>query len=214
LPWISVMTHKNIEWNEVWRQARFRYNFIITIAVLLLIAFSLNYFFVFIENRKGYVFQDPILVFTPKSVSVYTFLLIYSAVIIALYGLLSKPVLLLKGLQALAMLMVIRMIVLYFVPLEAPSTIIPLQDPFIEKFFYGQTRITKDLFFSGHVSILCLIVLIDPIPRLKWFFAVSTILVAVLILVQHVHYTIDVMAAPLFAWFSYKLSKRLPAVNP
>jgi hypothetical protein len=100
---------------------------------------------------------------------------------------------------------------------------VPLQDPFIGHFFYSNTVITKDLFFSGHVSTLFLIFLVNPIPQLRSFFFFSTILLAILILIQHVHYTVDVLAAPLFAWISFKtaglkflvpLEKNTPAQDP
>jgi hypothetical protein len=200
-----------LTWKASWNNSRFRFSFLITFLVLVCIAISINYFFVFIQNRPGYEFHDPVLnAFTPYPLSVYTFILIYGAIIFALLNIANKPLILLRALQALAILMMIRMLILYFVPLEAPKTMIPLQDPFIEKFFYGQTRITKDLFFSGHVSILCLTVF--ALPKLRWLFISLTIMVAFLILLQHVHYSIDVIAAPFFSWISYKLAERITFV--
>jgi hypothetical protein len=37
----------------------------------------------------------------------------------------------------------------------------------------------------------------------KYLTAISTISIAILVLMQHVHYTIDVLAAPLFAYFCF-----------
>jgi hypothetical protein len=200
---------QNEGWKICWKEDhRFRIRFIVTILVLLSVAVSINFFFLFIEERKGYDFSDPLLnAFLPYALSLYTFLLIYSAILFTLSNLINKPRILLKAFQALAILMIIRMLVLYFVPLEAPKIMIPLQDPFIEKFFYGQTRITKDLFFSGHVSILCLTIFY--IPRYKVAMVFITLAVAALILLQHVHYSIDVIAAPFFSWISYKLAGKL-----
>jgi hypothetical protein len=196
---------QNEGWEICWKtDVRFRIRFVMTILILLTIAVSINFFFLFIEERKGYEFPDPLLnSFSPYALSIYTFLLIYSAIVFTLLSLINKPRILLNALQALAILMIVRMLVLYFVALEAPKTMIPLQDPFIEKFFYGQTRITKDLFFSGHVSILCLTIFY--IPRYKMLMLFITAVVAVLILLQHVHYSIDVLAAPFFSWVSYKI---------
>jgi hypothetical protein len=39
------------------------------------------------------------------------------------------------------------------------------------------------------------------------FYALVVFLVAAFILLQHAHYTIDVLMAPLFAWGAYQLSK-------
>lgn len=193
-------------WRSCRTSRRFRIQFIVTLLVLFGIGISINFFFLFIESRIGYHFPDPLLrTFTPFALSLYTFLLIYSAIIFTIVNLAQRPRLLLNALQALAVLMLIRMLVLYLVPLEPPQTMIPLQDPFIEKLFYGQTRITKDLFFSGHVSILCLTVFYTP--KYRTLMLIITCAVAVLILLQHVHYSIDVIAAPAFAWLSYWLVK-------
>src|ERR1044071_4140405 len=146
------MKQNNLNWKESWSNSSFRWQFILTIAVLLGIAFTISKFFSYIENRKGFLWNDPILgLFDPVPVSAFTFSFIYGAVIVGLIFLIPRPQLLLKGFQGLAVLLLIRMLVLYLVPLEAPAKLLPLYDPFIEKFFYGETRITKDLFFSGHV---------------------------------------------------------------
>jgi hypothetical protein len=42
---------------------------------------------------------------------------------------------------------------------------------------------------------------------LKNFFLVATLCVGVMVLVQHVHYTIDVIAAPFFTYLAYRLGK-------
>jgi len=40
---------------------------------------------------------------------------------------------------------------------------------------------------------------------LKVIFLITTILVGLAVLVQHVHYTVDVVAAPFFSFASYKI---------
>lgn len=75
--------------------------------------------------------------------------------------------------------------------------------------FYGGTGkfITKDLFFSGHTSIQFLIFLcfrnkIDKIVALA-----ASVAVACLVLIQHVHYTVDVLAAFVFTYIIYRMGK-------
>jgi membrane-associated phospholipid phosphatase len=80
-----------------------------------------------------------------------------------------------------------------------------LNDPFVQFFGSGDV-LTKDLFFSGHTATLFLLFLISEKKYLKIIFLLCTILVGIAVLLQHVHYTIDVLAAPFFAYASYKLA--------
>jgi membrane-associated phospholipid phosphatase len=63
------------------------------------------------------------------------------------------------------------------------------------------------LFFSGHTANLALLAFMVDIKWLKYILGICTFIVAVLLLVQHVHYTIDVLVAPFAAYISYKLAK-------
>jgi membrane-associated phospholipid phosphatase len=198
------------DWTKAFKNKKFKTQFIITVLALSILLPSLNYFFAFIEKRQGYQINDVILnLAEPVDVSLYTFLIIYSAALLSIAVVLPQPFLFLKAVQAYALMLLVRLITLYFVPLNAPENIIPLNDPFIERFFYGQVRITKDLFFSGHVATVCLLYLVNPIKKLNWFYLVVTVLVALLIMIQRVHYSFDVFAAPIFAWIAYKLSQKL-----
>jgi len=204
------MSALKANWKENWSEKKFKTQFILTFVLLFLLLFSLSYFFAFVEAREGKRVGDVILnLVQPFDVSVFTFLLIYTAAIICIGSLLSKPELFLKAVQAYFLILIFRLISLSIFPLETPEGIIPLKDPFIEHFFYGQVRITKDLFFSGHVATVCLLYLVNPIKKLKWFYLVVAILVSLLIMIQRVHYSFDVLAAPFFAWIAYKLSRKL-----
>jgi hypothetical protein len=80
---------------------------------------------------------------------------------------------------------------------------IPLSDPFAEYFTAGSVM-TKDLFFSGHTATLFFLFLITEKKILRYIFLCATMAVAILVLAQHVHYTIDVFAAPFFTYGAYK----------
>ncbi len=69
--------------------------------------------------------------------------------------------------------------------------------------------LTRDLFFSGHTSTLFLISLAVPGRRARPFFLACTAAVATCVLVQHVHYTVDVLAAPFFAYGAWRAAGRL-----
>ena len=104
---------------------------------------------------------------------------------------------------------IIRCIVMYLVPLEPPIGIIPLRDPFVEGAFYDNKVLVKDLFFSGHTSNMVLLTLFMDIKWLKIILAFAATTVGYLVLVQHVHYTIDVIAAPFFAYLAYRIATKI-----
>lgn len=176
---------------------------------LILLAFVLFWFAKFLDyNEKipGFVYTDPFLkLFSPLDVTWITFGLIYLALVIALVSLSFHPENFLLAIQSYTFIALLRLITIYFLPLDAPDTIIPLKDPFIE-FFGGGRTLYRDLFFSGHTSTMFLFSLTATNKKLKYIFLVCTVLVAICVLIQHVHYTIDVIAAPFFAYTSYRIA--------
>ncbi len=194
-------------WKQSWSDSKFKTQFVITFTLLSILLFSLSYFFAFIEARPSFAVNDVVLnLVQPLDVSLFTFLIIYSVAIYTIIVVIRQPELFLTAVQAYAIMLFIRLFTLYLVPLEAPQGIIPLHDPFIEHFFYGQTRITKDLFFSGHVATVTLLYLVTPNEKLKWFYGIVVISVSLLIMWQRVHYSFDVLAAPFFTWGAWKLA--------
>ena len=94
-------------------------------------------------------------------------------------------------------------------PLEPPAGLIGLVDP-LSNFFYGHDKfITKDLFFSGHTSTMFLLYFCLVKPVDKRIALLVTVLVACLLLVQHVHYSVDILGGFVFGWFSWWLGNRL-----
>jgi len=191
-------------WQQAWKNKSFRIQFLLTLAFLGCIGIFIPHFFEFIQQRNGKVLNDPLLrLLAPKDFSLLTFILIYSGMIVSLAGLLSYPELLLRTIQAYCLLTLMRIACISLVPLNEPPGMILLSDPFVGVIGYGGKVITKDLFFSGHTSTLTLLILSVSQKWLKIVLCCITITVASLILIQHVHYMIDVLAAPLFAAISW-----------
>lgn len=92
--------------------------------------------------------------------------------------------------------------------MEPPHGLIPLVDP-VSNLFYGKKFVTKDLFFSGHTSTLLLISFCLQQKKDKYFTLLTGTTVGILVLIQHVHYTIDVITSPFFALIAYKMGKKL-----
>lgn len=194
-------------WKEILSDRSYRVKFIITIILLALVLFIIAKFLDYNEARPGFSFADPFLShFMPIDVTWITFILIYGALVVGLISLLKLPKRMLTTLQSYILVIALRIITIYFLPLNAPFHIIPLQDPFVE-FFGGGKTMLKDLFFSGHTSTMFLLALTARNKNLKWIFVVCTILVAACVLAQHVHYTIDVIVAPVIAYTCYRISR-------
>ena len=183
------------------------------VALSLVITFYLWFipgFFRYIQHRQGVLMYDPILSHLPAvDLSVYIFGILYLSVIATVFYLLSRPDRMITGLTGYIILLSLRFLMIYLVPLDPPSKIIRLEDPFIDNFFYVNMHITKDLFFSGHVSTMFILFLAVDSQRLRQFLITGCVFVAVILLFQHVHYTLDVVAAPFLAWFAYKAAEMI-----
>lgn len=184
--------------------------FFLSIFLLTVTLVSFVYFLTFNENRTGFVFNDPILnLFEPIAVSEVTFFVTY---FLAIYGLIisfREPALFVGLLQAYTIMTLFRMLCLYILPLEAPASIIPLKDTFLQSSFYSGRENLKDLFFSGHTATIFLFAFAFRKKHTKRFFMVGACLVGLLVLIQHVHYSIDVLAAPVFAFIAIRIQKKM-----
>lgn len=195
-------------WRFALQGRSFQIQIILTLLVLLGCGWLAPHFFQYIQNREGMVINDPLLVILPAvDLSVPIFSILYTLIAVSVIALLFKPAHLLVALQAYTLLTIFRFITLYSVPLEPPADLVPLNDPLVSLFFY-QEIITKDLFFSGHTSIMCLLALCIPFRKLKIVLSIGAMAIGSMVLVQHVHYTIDVLAAFPFAALAFYLVKK------
>jgi hypothetical protein len=193
-------------WREALRQGSFRLHVILTLAALVVTLMALTRFLAVVEARAGVVLNDPVLfLIDPRDVTWLTFSLIYGGLVFAVGLLARTPARLFATLQAYVVLVIIRMACMWLVPLEPPAALIPLKDPFVEFFGGMKTTLNKDLFFSGHTSTLFLLFLCAGNRPTKYVFLLCTLAVACCVLLQHAHYTIDVVAALFFAYGAYRI---------
>ncbi len=198
-----------MNWKEFLKVKRNQVEFIITLLLLSIILTALTNFLNFIEARHGVVLPDPVLnFFNPTDLTWLTFALIYISIVVGIATLAKDPTRLLFTIQLYILMVAVRILAMYLLPLDPPAKIIVLKDPLVEFFGTGQT-LTKDLFFSGHTATLFILFLTSEKKTIKQIFLISTILVAFFVLLQHVHYTIDVVAAPFFTYACYKLLKKI-----
>jgi hypothetical protein len=204
---MSVTAIKNV-WSNTWKQTLKRRQIIVGTVIMLSVVFTMPLFFGHIEKRQGTLINDPVLAAVPPhNVSVAIFAIIWGMVLLTMIRAAYKPQIYIIYCWALIPITIARFIAISIVPLEHPIGLIPLTDP-LTGIFYGQALITKDLFFSGHIATLTLIFLCLKKRNDKIIGFLATIIVAGLLVVQHIHYTIDILASPGIVYICYRLTCR------
>jgi PAP2 superfamily C-terminal len=195
---------------EKWRLTlldnRLKKKFVLVGCFLIPTLSSLPNFFQFIEKREGIVLNDFILNNLPAiDVSIYIFMFIWTLSILMVVRAVQTPTIFIGFVTSFLLLTLCRIITISIFSFNPPQGLIILKDP-LSNFFYGNTFITKDLFFSGHTSTMFLMFLCFQRKFDKLLGVIFTFMVGILVLLQHVHYTVDVIVAPFFTYLIYRLS--------
>ncbi len=199
------------EWVAAWQSPRFRKRIITALIFAVGIASFFPVFFQTIEKRDGVMLNDWLLNVLPAhDVSFPLMAIVWCMTALTLYRCAQKPDMLMTFLWSYILVSLVRLMTISIVALDAPANLIGLADP-LSNAFYGAKFVTKDLFFSGHTSTIFLMALCLQNKAEKIVGYVATAAVGFLLLVQHVHYTMDVLTAPVFTWLIYRLTKRLLA---
>jgi hypothetical protein len=203
-----ALTAKN--WHNAWHDKAFRERLIFAVIAIIIIAFITHYFFDYNEGRKGgVVMNDWVLQELPAdNVSIPITLFMSSVVLLFLFRTIVNPVMFITALIAYTLLLAFRIITIAITHFQTPPELIELHDP-ISDLVYGSKFITKDLFFSGHVATIFLVYLCLYKKTDKYYLLFAAFSIGLLVLIQHVHYTIDVLCAPFFALGSVWLSKKM-----
>lgn len=206
VPQNSSLRIKN-NWKDAGSTMSNRLKLIVGSALMIVIIIILPFFFNSIEQRNGVVLNDFVLAqIPPHNVSVAIFVIIWGMGLLILYRAVFKPEIYLHYVWALIVVCLVRMLTISFVALNPPVGLIPLSDP-LTGVFYGESNITKDLFFSGHIATLTLIYLCLEKRSDKAFGLIAIFVVAALLLVQHIHYTVDILASPVITYLCYRATK-------
>jgi len=196
-------------WREAWASRAYRVALALTVPVLVATLAALASLVKWVERRPGAVIPDPILaLLTARDVTWPVFTLIYVGILLAVALLVRRPVRLLAGVQAYVVMALLRMVVMWATPLDPPPGMITLEDPLVQGLGGASHALTRDLFFSGHTSTMFLLFLAVPGRPARAFFLACTASVAYLVLVQHVHYAVDVLAAPPFAYAAWRIARK------
>jgi hypothetical protein len=200
-----------INWTAAWQDSRFRWQLILAIAVFAIFPWKADDYFQWIQQRDGIVMKDVILANIPaKNVSTPIFAIIYLSVIYLIVRIIRQPKQFLWFAWAFNLETIMRFASIYWVALDPPEGLVDLHDPIAELFIYGENlAITKDLFFSGHTATMVFVCYFLPLAKERKIALVLTSLLAILLMVQHVHYSLDILAAPIATWVAIQLARRL-----
>lgn len=200
----------SLQWKQATAEKRFFTWLVLTLAYLILLVVFLNWFLPYINQRQGFLLEDPLLsVIPPVDLSAWIFPVIYLSVLAAFIYLLGYPERFLRTMMSFALVYSLRVLTLYLVPIASPQGCIPLADPIMLHFAYDGRIITRDLFFSGHTACMLTLVLAVQKKALKLFLAAGLIAVIVMLLFQHAHYTIDILGALIFTPVCWKISGKI-----
>lgn len=198
-----------LNWQAAFNTSLKRVRLIIGTMLIVSIINIMPSFFKAIEQRNGVVLHDWVLASLPAvDVSIPIFAIIWGMGILMMIRTLYKPDLGITYLWTLIFVCIARFITLTLVKLDPPAGLIPLIDP-LTAYFYGHAAVTKDLFFSGHTATLTLIYLNLERKSDKRIAMAATIVLMFLLLIQHIHYTMDIVAAPIIVYCCHNFTKAL-----
>ena len=205
MPQVNTRTIKET-WVDALQQPNTRSKILLGSIVTIIMLSGMPFFFGYIEKRSGIVLNDWVLAYLPSyNVSLAIFALIWGMAALIVSRALYNPTIYIKYAWTLFFVNLTRMATILAFALDPPHGMVHLIDP-ITGIFYGNAVITKDLFYSGHTSTMVLVFLCLSKRSDKIISFIALIAVMALLLVQHIHYTIDVVAAPLFVYMIYRLT--------
>ncbi len=196
-------------WIDAWNHKAFRMNFIFGLVLLTIAMIFTSFFFNHIQdNKEGVVLNDWLLQRLPAmDVSAYIVILMFSAACLFAFRGIPNPNMLITFLFAMILQLTLRMITISITGFMAPVGLIVLRDP-MGSMLYQNRFITRDLFYSGHTALLCLFYLCSFKKPDRFYLLFVAVSVAILLLIQHVHYTLDVVCAPIFAFACFWTAKK------
>jgi hypothetical protein len=204
---------KNLSRFEDWKLEILDHKYKILLAILFMalalaaLVMSSNY----VDELNSISVQDLILDLLPTVdlSPIFVWGLLIVVVVYLAYPLIFKPKKFHYALGMLSLFLLIRSAFVILTHLKAPAGAVHVTGPgFMQVLSYS-----NDLFFSGHTGIPFLGFLVFDEPKIKYFMLVASIILAIIVLLMHVHYSIDVASAYFITFGIYTLGKPLFGVK-
>ena len=202
--WVKNWYHNVVvAWQECSKNEAFRRYFTLNFFMCLALYFAIIHWVKINSARHGAVLDDPLYhLLMPRDFSTAIFILTYSPVFIFLLWILRYPLLLHRALDSFVAVFIIRAVCIHFIPLSPAPGIIVLNDP-ISNAMADESQVLNDLFFSGHIGDLATLFFLCGNKWLRRYIFASAAIVALLLVWQRVHYSVDVLTAPFFSYLCY-----------
>lgn len=201
-------------WRAELRDRRCQAAWVYSTAALILGLVVSQRFIVWVESRPGVVLADPVLVHLPAIELTWPiFLMVYGGIAWTVAVLVPIPRALRTAFLAYGLMILSRTVMMAVTPLDPPPAMILLEDPVLALFGVTVTP-TRDLFFSGHTATMALFAFVTPTRRVRACFAVATVAMGVMVLLQQVHYTVDVLVAPFMAFAAHRFAAAVQPPSP
>ncbi len=195
---------------EIFKSNKYIIPFILGLCFIYSIKLVNALFLPLLEHRTGFLIHDPILsILPPVDLSTSIFIVLYISLCIGVYSIWHSPQKIMVAVFSFGIMYLLRLLCIVAVPLEAPQQLVVLHDPIVNHLLRQDGFLTKDLFFSGHLATIFIFFIISKEKAWKYFFLCCTSLMALMILIQHIHYSIDIIGAILFSFMAVNLARRL-----
>jgi hypothetical protein len=170
---------------------RFGIAWVVFLTALGLCSMTVNY----MDGRAGQRLSDSLHVLQPVNFTYAILALEYLCIGIGMRHALRCPENFIRLGYCYSLLFFLRTISLLAVPLAAPEGAIPLTDPLVQLFTGGVYYHMNDLFFSGHTAFCFINFFLVPRGVQRWVILTCSVLVGTMLIVQRVHYTVDVLTS-------------------
>ncbi len=192
---------------ENWKKELIEHKYALLLSLLfLIIAIVLDYNAGnYVSNVGGAVVPDLLLDHLPvidlDGIFVYGLIIIMA--VLFFYPLFFKMNELHKVISQFSLLLMVRSLFICLTHLTPPGDALSFQFPQI----FSWLQFKNDLFFSGHTAVPFLGFLLFKKEKIRFFFLASAIIMALVVLFMHVHYTIDVLSAFFITYGTFKIGE-------